>query len=176
VSRRVFIRALPLVALLAGMAILAARAGPAPQASPAAAAAAPTTKPADNSYCYTCHLNFDEEPLAHTHMLAGVGCARCHGESDNHSSDENGITPPDVMFPRREITRFCLECHRKEDLLDDTRRPKNRENHAPTLSGTSPAAKRCTECHGEHTMPVRTRRWDKRTGKLIEDDGVRVVE
>ncbi len=34
----------------------------------------------------------------------------------------------------------------------------------------------CTDCHGEHRLKVRTRRWDKETGKLVSDDGVRMME
>ena len=25
----------------------------------------------------------------------------------------------------------------------------------------------CTSCHGEHRLPVRTVRWDRKTGKLV---------
>jgi len=35
--------------------------------------------------------------------------------------------------------------------------------------------KYCTECHGKHVMEHRTRRWDKKTGELIEDDKVRML-
>ena len=34
---------------------------------------------------------------------------------------------------------------------------------------------RCTRCHGSHGIPVRTRRWDKGTRKLVFDDGVRLT-
>ena len=33
-----------------------------------------------------------------------------------------------------------------------------------------------TQCHGKHQIKVRTRVWDKGTGKLISDDGVRMMQ
>ena len=49
---------------------------------------------------------------------------------------------------------------------------------AAKLAGPAKAEERlvCTECHGEnHRMEVRTRKWDKKTRKLISDDGVRMM-
>ena len=35
----------------------------------------------------------------------------------------------------------------------------------------------CSDCHGEeHRLKVRTRIWDKKTGKLLKDDGVRMMQ
>ena len=61
------------------------------------------TQPADNYYCLTCHANFTREKLAVTHAKKGVGCVTCHGESPKHSSDEDGLTPPQIMFARERI-------------------------------------------------------------------------
>ena len=33
-----------------------------------------------NVFCSACHYGFDDEELARTHRLAGIGCERCHGE------------------------------------------------------------------------------------------------
>ena len=63
-----------------------------------AKSAAGEIEPADNSYCIVCHLNYETEKLTTGHQIAGVGCAKCHGESEKHSGDEDGLTPPDVMF------------------------------------------------------------------------------
>jgi len=117
---------------------------------------------ADNSFCFVCHTNYREELLACRHQNAGIGCAKCHGESNRHSSDENGITPPDIIYAQEIVDPLCCNCH----LLP---------GHDPMLVG-SDAAKSCTDCHGkEHRLKVRTRRWDKITRKLISDDGVRMV-
>jgi len=124
---------------------------------------------ADNSYCLVCHGNYKSEWLAMYHQCADVGCSTCHGESDNHSSDENGITPPDVMYPRERVRALCMQCHRVQELVE-------KGMHRDALSRLPPAGHVCTECHGEHRLKVRTRQWDKLTGKLIADDGVRMVD
>lgn len=140
-----------------------------PGTSPAAARPATVAvEPADNFYCLTCHMNFQREELAANHQKNGVGCDRCHGPSDKHSSDENGIIPPDIMFPKERVNPSCIACHVKDKLIkvkghDIYFVPETAQKHT------------CTECHGKHMMAVRTRRWDKVTGKLISDDGVRMV-
>jgi hypothetical protein len=48
--------------------------------------------------------------------------------------------------------------------------------HQAHVAATLRPAIACTECHGEHSLKVRTRQWDKLTGKLIADDGVRMVD
>ena len=116
---------------------------------------------ADNSYCYVCHTNYTAEPFACVHQRSGIGCMACHGSSDTHSADENNITPPDIMYAKARIDSFCDACH-----LGYT--------HAQ-LQTVSTARETCTDCHGkQHQLKVRTRRWDKVTGKLIADDGVRM--
>jgi hypothetical protein len=127
-------------------------------ASPASAKA----EPADNSYCYVCHVNYQEELLVTQHQAAGVGCERCHGTSAKHSADEDNLTAPERMYAAAKVAPFCLTCHAGEKLRQNA-------NHQPVFAGATP--QRCTECHGEHQMKNRTRRWDKDTGKLIWKDG-----
>ena len=110
---------------------------------------------ADNSRCHVCHINYEDEELAVTHARAGVGCERCHGASDAHCSDEDNITPPDIMYPLDKVNSFCKSCH-----------PEGK------LGG---GKKYCTDCHGEHRLSYRTRKWDKETGELVEDDKVRML-
>lgn len=110
---------------------------------------------ADNSRCHVCHINYGHEKLAVTHARADVGCEKCHGASDAHCSDEDNITPPDIMYPADKVNSFCKSCH-----------PEGK------LSG---GKKYCTDCHGEHRLGHRTRVWDKATGELIQDDKVRML-
>ena len=122
-------------------------------------------KGVDNSRCHVCHLNFAMEDLSVKHAAANVGCERCHGSSNAHCADEDNITPPDRMFPRDGISDACQECHRQE-------LPMTAE-HKDLLAGKS--KKVCTDCHGEHRLSHRTRRWDRHTGTLISDDNVRMM-
>jgi hypothetical protein len=158
--------------ILLGTALAAAPPSPAGKAQHAKAA-----KPADNSYCFVCHVNFKAEPLARTHQQAGVGCRSCHGRSDKHASDENNVTPPDIMFPNERIAAACSACHAAAGLRKVDARIRQ-AFHAKSLAIASASAtgKVCTDCHGAHHIPVRTRRWDRVTGKLIQDDGVRMVK
>ena len=111
-----------------------------------------------------CHINYEDEELAVRHAQAQIGCERCHGASDAHCSDEDNITPPDVMYPRAELNASCMQCHRRDTI--------DLKPHRPLFEGTAPLRKRhCTDCHGEHRLGYRTRHWDKATGELLEDDG-----
>ena len=125
--------------------------------------------PDDNFFCYVCHVNFKTERFVVHHAKAGVGCSKCHGFSDDHSSDEDGLTPPEKMFTKVRVNEHCLECHREY-----------KKTGVVCVYGTPGPhqvveAKFCTDCHGDHRVTVRTRRWDKDTGKLIYDDGVRMI-
>ena len=126
-----------------------------------------------NPFCIACHYGFDEEELAFNHELAGIGCERCHGESQRHRSDENNITPPEIMYPKQKINPTCMMCHPRSELKENL-------DHNPLLavtetvfdvaeeSGAGDQNKYCTDCHGkEHRINVRTVRWDKATGKLL---------
>jgi hypothetical protein len=123
---------------------------------------------ADNSRCHVCHLNYAEELLAVLHARANVGCERCHGSCDDHCSDEDNITPPDIMYPRAKINPSCMLCHPRS-TIDTPKLPQHRP-----LFAAGPK-KGCTDCHGSHRLRYRTRRWDKATGKLLADDGVRML-
>jgi hypothetical protein len=115
----------------------------------------PTGPVADNSRCHVCHMNYEDEALSIMHARANVGCEQCHGASDAHCSDEDNITPPDIMYPAHKINSFCKSCHPKAKLGGDK--------------------KYCVDCHGEHRLTHRTRKWDKATGNLVEDDKVRML-
>ncbi len=122
---------------------------------------------ADNSRCHVCHINYADEWLAVRHAKAGMKCEQCHGSSDAHTNDEDNVTPPEIMYPLEKINGFCIGCH-SEDSLDE-------DEHKTVLAGTAKEKKYCTDCHGDHRLEHRTRRWDRRTGKLIEDDKVRMI-
>jgi len=114
---------------------------------------------ADNSRCHVCHINYEDEKLAVVHARANIGCERCHGSSDAHCSDEDHLTPPDVMYPLAKINPACMKCHtqNKIDLIP----------HRPLFDGTAAeGGKHCTDCHGDHRLERRMRKWDKTTGKL----------
>jgi hypothetical protein len=145
----------------------------------AADATTQTNKPvADNSRCFVCHGNydFDDEKLASVHAKANIGCVRCHGDSPKHSADEDGLTPPERMYPSSQIRFNCLGCHDWVKLVasDKTKQSradlKEKPNHQAALDGTIKDKRFCTDCHGEHRLSHRTRRWDKRTGKLVYRD------
>lgn len=126
-------------------------------------------KPADNSYCLVCHANFKAEKLSSKHQKGGIGCAKCHGDSDSHSADEDGLTPPEIMFSKDQIAGACVKCHEEPKLREV-------EEHEPVFAMEIAKRKLCTECHGEHRMAQRTRIWDKATGKLLKAEGVRMMQ
>jgi len=98
-----------------------------------------------------------------------VGCEQCHGESSKHRGDEDGLTPPDRMFAKSDSDAVCITCHPEDQL-------RKRDLHREWLA-ESQRDETCYECHGkDHRIKVRTRQWDKKTGKLIHDDGVRMMQ
>ena len=109
---------------------------------------------ADNSRCFVCHVNYMQEDIAVIHARADIGCAACHGESDEHIADEswasggNG-TAPDIMYPRPKINPFCLDCHTRDKI--DT------EQHKPLFANFEKMV--CTDCHGSHRLEVRKCKW-----------------
>ena len=129
--------------------------------------AAPSGPVADNSRCYVCHINYEEEALTFVHARADIGCEQCHGSSDAHCSDEDNITPPDIMYPAAKIDSFCMSCHPKGKIDVPV--------HKSVLADIGTEEGGCTNCHGEHRLSHRTRKWDKTTGKLLEDDKVRML-
>jgi len=122
---------------------------------------------ADNSRCHVCHMNYEDEELAVTHARANIGCEQCHGSCDAHCGDEDNVTPPDIMYPLEKINSSCMVCHTRESI--------DAEQHQPLFDGTATENKYCTDCHGNHRLAYRTRRWNRTTGKLIEDDKVRMT-
>ncbi|MHC4626792.1 MAG: multiheme c-type cytochrome, partial [Planctomycetota bacterium] len=69
-----------------------------------------------NEFCAACHYAFGEEELAANHEKAGIGCERCHGESERHRSDEDNITPPEIMYPKNKIMPTCMMCHPRHEI------------------------------------------------------------
>jgi hypothetical protein len=119
---------------------------------------------ADNSACFVCHGNFQEESMAAVHAKENIGCAKCHGVSLAHRNDEDNVTPPDKMYTSARIDNACRQCHddhdaspRKVIAMFQARFPPN----------TDPKKVVCTDCHGEHRLKVRSVYWDKTTGKLL---------
>ncbi len=119
---------------------------------------------ADNTACFVCHANFEEEPLARGHAAAEVGCVDCHGDSFAHRNDENNTTPPEVMFPAAKIDAACRECHQEHVAPAAAVIARLLERCPDKTDGATLV---CTNCHGRHRMKVRTVHWDKATGKLI---------
>ena len=122
---------------------------------------------ADNSRCYVCHMNYEDEVLTFVHARGDIGCEQCHGSSDAHCSDEDNITPPDIMYPAAKIDSFCMSCH-PEGKIDIP-------VHKSVLADIGKEEGYCTEWHGEHRLGYRTRKWHKTTGELLEDDKVRML-
>jgi len=121
----------------------------------------------DNSRCHVCHINYAFDDLAVKHEEVSVGCETCHGPSDAHCSDEDNIIPPDIMWPLASLNSKCLECHEQGKLPE--------EEHAELFTDSSEKPQVCTDCHGDHRLPHRTRRWNRETGELIESDAVRML-
>ncbi len=133
--------------------------------------ATPEGPKADNSACFVCHTNYDEEPMAVLHQKKNVGCIKCHGQSFAHRDDEDNITPPDVMFSAKTINSSCGECH---DTHDAPARKVIAKWQERCPAKTNPRDLVCTDCHGQHRLKFRTVWWDKETRKLIIRDKERV--
>ena len=129
-----------------------------------APAADPKKPMADNSACFVCHGNFQEESMVAVHAKENVGCAKCHGSSRAHRNDEDNVTAPDKMYQPARIDNACRKCHedhnasaRKVIAMFQARFPQDAD----------PKKVVCTDCHGEHRLKVRSVHWDKETGKLL---------
>lgn len=110
---------------------------------------------ADNRRCYVCHINYLQDEIAVKHARVGIGCADCHGESDEHIDDESWAwggsgTAPDVMFLRDQINASCFQCHPAGQLSKDA-------HNVPALAESS--EKVCTDCHGDHRLHTRQTEW-----------------
>ena len=157
---------LPRAGAAAGMSAGAPSAAPA--AAPALKAADKSKRPpADNGACFVCHANYEDESMAVSHAKEGTGCVDCHGQSWKHRNDEGNVTPPDVIYPAAKIDPACRKCH------EDHNAPAVKviarwQERCPAK--TKPSQIVCTDCHGEHRLALRTVRWDKETGKLLNRD------
>ena len=132
-----------------------------------AAPADPKKPRADNSACYVCHGNFQDELMVTAHAKENIGCVKCHGSSLAHRNDEDNVTAPDKMYASARIDNACRKCHedhiasaRKVIAMFQARFPAN----------TDPQKVVCMDCHGEHRLKVRSVFWDKDTGKLLKRD------
>lgn len=126
-----------------------------------------------NDFCSACHYGFSDEELAFDHMLVGIGCERCHGESERHRNDEDNITPPEIMYPKAKINPTCMMCHPRHEI-------EYVKDHESLLAGvetifdadteTTGHKLYCTTCHAKgHRINVRTVRWNKATGELLDE-------
>ncbi|MHC4205215.1 MAG: hypothetical protein ACYSTT_11250 [Planctomycetota bacterium] len=125
-----------------------------------------------NIFCSACHYGFSDEKLAKTHEKAGIGCERCHGESERHRSDEDNVTPPEIMYPKAKINPTCMMCHPRHEI-------QHVAMHKELLSGAKTIFDSdedqsdqmyCTDCHAkEHRINVRTIRWNKETGEIVNE-------
>lgn len=110
--------------------------------------------PKDNSGCLVCHINFESEEIAATHLKKGTTCAHCHGVSYEHMNDEEAAAEPDILFGRAEVDPSCKKCHGAHKHPDAVakflaewkgkRRPQGRLILANAV---------CTDCHGLHRLP-----------------------
>ena len=125
-----------------------------------------------NIFCSACHYGFSDEELARTHEKAGVGCERCHGESERHRSDEDNITPPEIMYPKAKINPTCMMCHPRHEIRHVASH-KTLLADVKTIFNTADEGGDqiyCTDCHAtEHRINFRTIRWNKETGELIKE-------
>lgn len=135
----------------------------APQSAPA-----PKTG-ADNEACFCCHTNYREEQFAGYHAKGDIGCVDCHGQSHAHRNDEQNTTPPEVMYPTEAIEACCQKCHDTHDA-PAAKVIATWQERCP--GKTDPAELLCTDCHGDHRLKLRIVQWDKKTGKLLEEDAL----
>ena len=126
-----------------------------------------------NQFCAACHYAFGEEKLARTHEKAGIGCERCHGESERHRSDEDNVTPPEIMFPKDKIIPTCMMCHPRHEIKHVKRHQRLLAGAKTIFDSDSETKGRqiyCTSCHAkEHRINARTIRWNKATGELLDE-------
>ncbi len=109
----------------------------------------------ENTRCYVCHVNYQQEAIAAEHARVGIGCKDCHGVSDEHIADESWAsggpgTAPDRMFPLETINPFCMTCHTKDKI--------DVPQHA-TVFAKGEDQKVCTDCHGKHRLHTRRCTW-----------------
>jgi hypothetical protein len=164
--------------MLSGLLVFAAGCSPEKQAEDVSVDEPATEEVAEktftaNIFCAACHYAFGDEELAKAHEEVGIGCERCHGESERHRSDEDNVTPPEIMFPKDKINPTCMMCHPRHEI-------KHVPAHEILLAGAKTifdsdsedagSQMYCTTCHAkDHRINVRTIRWNKATGEILED-------
>ena len=104
---------------------------------------------ANNSACYVCHANYQDEQLAQVHAKAEVGCVDCHGESMKHQEDEFHETPPNQMYALNAIDSMCGKCHDEHDV-PATEVLERWQKRCPKK--VDPRSIVCTDCHGHHRI------------------------
>jgi len=119
---------------------------------------------ADNSPCYVCHVNYEDEEFVTTHAAENVGCVDCHGQSYEHRDDEDNVTPPDVLYGPDAIAPSCAKCHETHDV-PAAKVIARWQERCPVKE--DPDELVCTDCHGEHRLRFRTVWWDKKTKELV---------
>ena len=117
-----------LIAAVIGLATAGATMAADPPAAPAAGSRAAEALARD-AVCTKCHDENDNKPiLAYYQTRHGVkadprtpGCQTCHGASDDHVRNAQGVTPrpsPEVVFGPKSKTPVeaknepCLTCHK----------------------------------------------------------------
>jgi hypothetical protein len=82
------------------------------------------------------------------------------------------------MYSRAKINTFCLKCHPEKIFKEsETHTHDDILKFIAEKKPAGPKSPLCTDCHGkDHRLKIRTRNWDKDTGKLISDDGVRMMD
>ena len=123
------------------------------------------TSVAENTACYVCHVNFQDEELVTQHAVGDTGCVDCHGKSYPHRNDENNTTPPDIMIPREKIEASCLKCHETHNAPAAKVIARLQERLPRIPSSAQPLL--CTDCHGFHRLAHRTVVWNRATGELL---------
>lgn len=125
-----------------------------------------TEAEAKNATCYVCHANYEQEPLAQWHAKNEIGCTNCHGESIAHKNDENHQTPPDTMYPAREIDEACRKCHTSHDI-----QPEEVVLRWQQHAGNKKTIGLCEVCHESHDVPAGDviRKWQKQSGQKVEE-------
>ncbi len=72
-----------------------------------------------------------------------------HIADESWASGGNG-TAPDIIYPRDRINPSCMACHPKDTIDTDAHKP---------LFADDAETKVCTDCHGNHRLPVRRSKW-----------------
>ena len=72
----------------------------------------------DNSSCMVCHIDFEAEEISLIHLDAGLTCMACHGDTDDHRSDEFNVVRPAATLTCDAISirilpqvGFCMGVH-----------------------------------------------------------------